>query len=70
MRVIMEFIFGCQHRNITWPMGRGHNTSVVCLNCFQRFRYDWRNMKVAEPFKELDVAPVLEMDRGTHVRLR
>ncbi len=44
MTVLLAFLFGCRHRNISWPQ-YGH---VQCLDCCQRLVYDWREMRVSQ----------------------
>ncbi len=50
---VFNFLFRCQHRNLSMPMTpagtRGADVSptfVVCLDCGQRFEYDWKQMRV------------------------
>jgi hypothetical protein len=56
---VLNALFGCSHSRITFPITPGprpagtgvhrHGTYVVCLECGQEFRYDWHEMRVAEP---------------------
>jgi hypothetical protein len=59
--------FGCRHKNLSVPFSMekayqqgvdvadelppGCSHYVVCLNCGQRFGYDWSNMKVVKGIK-------------------
>jgi hypothetical protein len=54
---IIDFVFGCSHRNYSFPRtvkaGQRRSaaasvtgTYVVCLGCGKEFPYDWREMKV------------------------
>ena len=53
---IFNALFGCSHRNYSFPMTvkRGTRspaasvtgTYVVCLKCGKEFPYDWREMKI------------------------
>ena len=54
-RVIWDLLFGCWHRHLSFPRsnkrtrpGSRANTDlyVVCLDCGQRFAYDWDQMRV------------------------
>ena len=52
-------LFGCAHRHTTFPLtpARKASTSgsarmgtyVVCLDCGQEFRYNWKAMRMEEP---------------------
>jgi hypothetical protein len=56
-------LFGCAHRNCTFPITAktpepvpsggeaSKNTYIVCLDCGKEFPYDWQQMKVIEPAK-------------------
>jgi hypothetical protein len=55
---LLNSIFGCSHRRTTFPLTPSrkmasathrHGTYVVCLDCGQEFRYDWKAMRVGEP---------------------
>jgi len=55
---VLNSIFGCSHRRTTFPLtpsrkmatsSNRHGTYVVCLDCGQEFRYDWKEMRVGEP---------------------
>jgi hypothetical protein len=55
---LLNSLFGCQHRRTTFPLTPGrkmasathrHGTYVVCLDCGQEFRYDWKEMSIGEP---------------------
>lgn len=58
---LMNVIFGCSHRNTSFPLtparrvgfssnpATRHGTYVVCLDCGKEFRYDWKEMRVGEP---------------------
>lgn len=54
----MGFLFGCSHRNTTFPItrprkvkepGREADTYIVCLDCGFEMPYSWNEMRV---FKE------------------
>jgi hypothetical protein len=52
--LIMSFLFGCSHKNTTFPMtlrlknGEAvrDKTHVVCLDCGQEFAYNWDEMRI------------------------
>jgi hypothetical protein len=53
---LCDVIFGCWHRNCSFPMrapktlrnkaARISGTYIVCLDCGKEFAYDWSAMKV------------------------
>ena len=54
----MGFLFGCSHKNTTFPItrprkvkqpGRVADTYIVCLDCGFEMPYSWNEMRV---FKE------------------
>jgi hypothetical protein len=53
MPVIINFLFGCRHKQITRPITpvhkpgtRAEQTYVACLECGTRLRYDLESMRV------------------------
>jgi RNase P subunit RPR2 len=55
---LLNTLFGCSHGRITFPLTPSrkmatstnrHGTYVVCLDCGQEFRYDWKEMRIGEP---------------------
>jgi hypothetical protein len=55
MAVILNFLFGCRHKQITRPMTPGRKpgtrfagTYVACLECGAEFRYDLDEMRIGE----------------------
>lgn len=56
---ILEGLFGCWHRRLTFPLtarrgtlrpiaARETGTYVVCLDCGKEFGYDWQRMRIVE----------------------
>jgi hypothetical protein len=54
---LLNSLFGCSHQRTTFPLtpsrkmstsANRHGTYVVCLDCGQEFRYDWKEMRVGE----------------------
>lgn len=54
---LLNSLFGCSHQRTTFPLTPGrkmasaahrHGTYVVCLDCGQEFRYDWKEMRLGE----------------------
>ena len=54
---LIDFLFGCNHKNFSFPITkkRGQRvppaasvtgTYVVCLDCGKEFAYDWKQMKI------------------------
>ncbi len=57
---IVDALFGCWHKNISFPQTqkRGQRRSdaacqtgtyIVCLDCGREFPYDWKQMRVLSP---------------------
>ena len=44
----LEYIFGCQHRNVTWPRGTKGDLRIVCTDCGSEFPYSWERMKIGK----------------------
>jgi hypothetical protein len=64
---LMDLLFGCTHRNYTFPMtakpgkarpevARFTGTWVACLECGKEFAYDWKSMKIVSAPPEEAVA--------------
>ena len=62
---LLNSLFGCSHQRTTFPLTPNrktasvthrHGTYVVCLDCGQEFRYDWKEMRVGEPVASLTSA--------------
>jgi hypothetical protein len=62
---IVDILFGCWHKRLSFPIStraglrrsaasRQTGTYVVCLNCGKEFAYDWEQMRVVSPNKELE----------------
>jgi len=54
---LLNSLFGCSHQRTTFPLTPSHRmasathrhgTYVVCLDCGQEFRYDWKEMRLGE----------------------
>jgi hypothetical protein len=54
---LLNSLFGCSHQRTTFPLTPNHKmasathrhgTYVVCLDCGQEFRYDWKEMRLGE----------------------
>ena len=55
MRQLLEWLFGCRHRRLSFPLtmrpnrrpqaGKLTGTYVTCLDCGREFPYDWQAMK-------------------------
>lgn len=54
MNSLLDFLFGCAHARITFPMTPVNRktrrpageTYIVCLECGAEFTYDWDEMRV------------------------
>ncbi len=52
LRVLFNFIFGCHHRHLSWPLTVRRprkRTYVVCLRCGAEFDYDFQIMRLCRP---------------------
>ncbi len=67
MSKVLEFLFGCWHKNYSFPQTAKGNkrrseaasltgTYVVCLDCGRELPYDWQNMKIVTGSQEPQVA--------------
>ena len=48
MRTIMDVMFGCWHRNLSFPITREGRTYQVCLECGRELEYSWEEMRVVK----------------------
>ena len=58
---LFNALFGCSHKHTTFPLTPARKaatasswstrlgTYVVCLDCGQEFRYNWKEMRMGEP---------------------
>jgi hypothetical protein len=58
---LFNSLFGCSHSHTTFPLTPARKgvtassasarlgTYVVCLDCGQEFRYNWKEMRMGEP---------------------
>jgi hypothetical protein len=57
MLKLWDMLFGCSHKNYTFPITARHKqrrwgspsvrgTYVVCLDCGKEFAYDWQEMRI------------------------
>lgn len=57
MDTVFNYLFRCQHRNLSRPMSPAGSrpivetasTYVVCLDCGKHFAYDWEEMRIGAP---------------------
>jgi hypothetical protein len=63
MANIVEMLFGCWHRNCSFPItakvgarrqpaAQVTGTYIVCLDCGKEFPYDWTEMRIVTPGNE------------------
>jgi hypothetical protein len=59
MASLFDVLFGCHHKNFSFPITKKPGTYVCCLDCGKEFAYDWQEMKVIEslPHQFKAVAP-------------
>lgn len=55
MASLIDLLFGCSHKSLSFPMTRRRSaagaitgTYVVCLECGKEFAYDWQRMKMLD----------------------
>lgn len=69
LQSLLNTLFGCSHNRITFPLtpsrrmatsANRHGTYVVCLDCGREFNYDWKEMRIGEPFAPRGSAPARE----------
>jgi hypothetical protein len=53
--LLLEKLFGCKHRQLTWPQGRAGQVHVTCG---REFRYDWDRMRIGT--KAFSPSPIRE----------
>jgi hypothetical protein len=62
LELIFANLFGCHHRNTTFPIStrtgtrrtgaaRPTGTYIVCLDCGREFPYDWKQMRVVSTYR-------------------
>lgn len=64
MARILDMLFGCWHKNCSFPItsrllpnsrpvaAQATGTYVVCLDCGKEFAYDWNEMRTLSPSAE------------------
>jgi hypothetical protein len=61
-RTIMDWLFGCRHRELSRAFTSDNETYKVCLKCGARLRYSWQTMSLvrngAEAKKPALAAPL------------
>ena len=72
---LLNSLFGCSHQKTTFPLtpsrkmataSNRHGTYVVCLDCGQEFRYDWKAMRVGEPVETRTAAAATSLSPANH----
>jgi hypothetical protein len=72
---LLNYMLGCSHRRTTFPLtpsrkmacaSNRHGTYVVCLDCGQEFRYDWKEMRVGEPMASRTPATAASLSPANH----
>jgi len=53
-RGLLDYVFGCHHRELSWPITMNQRTYKVCCHCGTKFDYSWERMtfkhaKTAKP---------------------
>ena len=49
---IMNWLFGCRHRNLSRAFTSDNETYKVCLKCGARLRYSWQTMTLVDEAAE------------------
>lgn len=55
MRTIWKRLFGCRHKQLSWPHGpeNQHATPIVqCHTCKRRLEYSFQQMRVIREYQE------------------
>lgn len=72
---LLNWLFGCSHRRVTFPLtpsrkmasaSNRHGMYVVCLDCGQEFRYDWKAMSIGEPVTARMPAATTSLSPANH----
>lgn len=72
---LLSSLFGCSHQRTTFPLtpsrkmataSNRHGTYVVCLDCGQEFRYDWKQMRVGELVEARPAARATSLSPANH----
>ena len=72
---LLNSLFGCSHQKTTFPLtpsrkmataSNRHGTYVVCLDCGQEFRYDWKQMRVGEPVEVRPATAAASLSPANH----
>jgi RNase P subunit RPR2 len=75
LALLLDSLFGCSHRRTTFPLTPSrkmasttnrHGTYVVCLDCGQEFRYDWKAMRIGEPVASRTPAAATSLSPANH----
>ncbi len=66
IRSLINMIFGCAHSRTTFPLTPSRNsktperarrgTYIVCLDCGREFDYNWHEMRIGHPIRQLPVS--------------
>ena len=54
MNKLFDLLFGCWHKNYTFPIKSNGLHYICCLDCGKEFDYDWNKMKVKGPRTIID----------------
>jgi hypothetical protein len=72
---LLNSLFGCSRQKTTFPLtpsrkmataSNRHGTYVVCLDCGQEFRYDWKQMRVGEPVEARPASAAASLSPANH----
>ena len=55
MNRLLNLLFRCRHKLISRVFSGPQGNYVICLNCGQRFAYDWQSMQLGEKMEKSDV---------------
>jgi hypothetical protein len=53
---ILDFLFGCRHRNLSWIFSMGGQTYRVCWDCGAKFSYSLTKMSIVHRIPAFRVA--------------
>ena len=49
-------LFGCRHRNLSWPFTHERETYLVCLRCGMRQSFDLKTWKASGSFYHAEIS--------------
>jgi hypothetical protein len=60
--MVLEFVFGCWHRNLSRPFTLSGWTYEVCLSCGRKFAYDRAEITLGQELKRFEIQHSVDFD--------